>query len=360
MRTTKFPFLVALSAMTALALSGCASDGGSGAAPEGTVAIDVGDDKTVNLSTEPGLKVAVFIPGTANEYSQVLAQAAEETSEELGLDMTLFDAGYVPNEQLNQMQTALQSGDYDAAVVYAYDGTILCKIATEEYADANILVVNAGTTLCDAGVDETQTSTEDVWSPGTMNFVGSNNTRAYIDGWFKAVGEANPGKQKALAVFGPAVGAQTHFVETSMTAFAADNPDYEIESIYTDYSTSDAFNQTQTYLQGHPDTSLILSMYSPDVSRGIVEAVDAAGLTGKINIADQGFGYSVAQIEQGTIQLSTLFFPYNLMRLSLQSIVDAQSGDAGPRFVDDSVVGSAEEPFVVTKDTIADLPEELR
>ena len=356
--------LSAGSAAVLLALASCAGNAGGtpgSEGPAGTVAIDVGNDMTVNLSTSPNLKVAVFIPGVANEYGQAQELAAKETAKELGMEMTLFDGAYDPSQQLNQMQTALASGDYDAAVVQALDGTVVCKTITEDYPKANILMVNYVTPLCEYGINQTGKSVDEVWAPGTMNFVGSNNTRAYIDGWFTAAAAANPGKQNVVAVLGPAVAAQTRVIEVALAKFAQDNPDYTVDRIYTDYTTTGAFNKTQTYLQGHADTNLILSMYTPDISRGIIEAVEDAGLLGKIRVVDQGFGeFSIQQIEAGNIQFSTLFFPYNGIKVSLEAIAAAQRGEIGPRFADDSVIGSAKSPFTITKETVSDLPPELR
>jgi len=356
--------LATASAVTLLlTVAGCSS-GASPSSPSesggDTVPIDVGNDLTVNLTKET-LNVAVFTPGVANQYGQVMEQSAKDTAKELGIEMTLYDAGYDANQQLNQMQTALQSGDFDAAVVHPVDGTVICKITTEDYPEANILVSNNVNPLCDYGTDQVGESPEELWAPGTMNFVGSNNFMGYIDGWFTAAAEANPGPQKVLAVLGPATAAQTRVIEVALEKFEKANPEYEVEAINSDYMSTEAYTKTQAYLQGHPDTSLILSIYTPDISQGIVNAVTDAGLLGKVNIVDQGFGdFSLEQIEEGNIQFSTMFFPANAMKLSLESLVEAQSGDAGSRFVDDSVVGTVLEPFAVTKDSIDELPDELR
>ena len=365
MRTMKSRVMLAAgSTAVLLALAGCAGTAGGSPVSEGsadTVAIDVGNDMTVNLKTSPNLKVAVFIPGVANAYGLEQERAAKETAAKLGMDMTLFDGGYDPNKQLNQMQTALKSGSFDAAVVQSLDGTVVCKVLTEDFPKANILVSASGTSLCEYGTNQTGKSVDEVWAPGTLNFVGSNNTRAYIDGWFAAAAKANPGEQKVVAVFGLATASQTRVAEAAMAKFAKDNPNYTVDRIYTDYTTTDAYNQTQTYLQGHPDTSLILSVYTPDISQGIIQAVDKAGLLGKVRIVDQGFGeFQIEQIEAGNVQLSTLLFPYNQMKANLESIAAAQRGEAVTRFVDDSVIGTAESPFAITKDTVSELPAELR
>jgi ribose transport system substrate-binding protein len=352
--------LVSGFSVLALVLSSCT--GGAGGSSGGdTVPIDVGNDMTVDLSTRDDIKVAVFVPNVADTYGQSQERAVKEVSEELGLDSTVYDAGHDPVTQLTQMQTALQSGDFDAAIVQATDGTVLCKVATESFPEENILVVAQATPLCDQGVNQTGQSVDEIWSPGTMSFVGSNNSRAYIDGWFDAAAQANTGPQRVAVVMGSQLAAQTRVMETAMAEFAEANPGYIVDPIYTDYSTPDAYNKTQTYLQGHPDTTLIMSCYTPDVSKGIVQAVDQAGLLGKTKIVDQGFGdFTFDQVEQGNIQFSTLFFPYNQMKLSLQAIRDAQKGDPNKRFVDDSLIGTAEEPFLVTPDTVSQVPDELR
>lgn len=342
-----------------LALAACSTGTTTDGAGD-SVAVDVGNDLTVNLSTGP-LKVAVFIPTFATEYGALQEQVARDTAKDLGMEVTTFDAGFDPSEQLAQMQTVLQSGDYDAAVVQAADPTVICKIITEDYPKANILVSANVTSLCDYGVTQTGASPDEVWAPGTLNFVGSNNTLAYINGWFAAAAKANPGDQHVAVLLGPATAAHSRVVQVALEKFQSEHPGYTVDVMNTDYSSTDSYNQTQTYLQGHPDTTLILSVYSPDISQGAIKAIDDAGLTGKIAVIDQGFGeYLFTNIEDGVVQFSTLFFPANSMKLSLESIANAQKGDPGPRFVDDSVVGSASEPFTVNAETITDLPAGLR
>ncbi len=111
MRTMKSRMMfTAVSTAALLALAACAESASSQDPPADTVAIDVGNDMKINLKTSPNLKVAVFLPGVANAYGQAQELAAKETAKDLGMDMTLFDGGYNPSQQLNQMQTALASG----------------------------------------------------------------------------------------------------------------------------------------------------------------------------------------------------------------------------------------------------------
>jgi ribose transport system substrate-binding protein len=365
MRTMKCRMmLVAGSAAMVLAAAGCAGNTAGGARGEGSansVAIDVGNDMTVNLPRDRPLRIAYFLPSVVNDYGLTQKRAAEEMAQKLGVEITMFDAAFDPSRQLNQMQTALQSAHFDAALVSAVDGSTVCKTATDAYPKANVLVVAVGSPLCGLGPEQTGESLEEVWAPGTLNFVGSTISRAYVDGWFAAAAKANPGRQRVGVVMGLPIQEQTRVIELALKEFAANNSDYTVEPIHTDYTTADAYNKTQTYLQGHPDTTLLLSAYSPDISQGVIQAVKEAGLQGQIKIVDQGFGdFMIEQIEAGTVQLSTLLNPYNMSKVALESVVAAQSGDAVPRFADDSVIGTVKDPFTVTKETISDLPAELR
>ena len=365
MRTMKSRMmLVAGSVAVMVAAGGCAgtSEGnaGGGGGPADSVAIDVGNDMSVNLPTGRALKVAYFLPSLVNDYGKQQVRGAEETAKELGVELTIFDGAFDPNRQLNQMQTALQSGGFDAALVSAVDGSTVCKAATEDFPKANILVVIVGSPLCGRATEQQGESLDELWAPGTMSYVGGQSSRAYMDGWFAAGAKANPGKQKVGVVAGLAVQEHTRVVEAAMAEFKKNNPDYTVDLINTNFSTADAFNKVQTYLHGNPDTTLFYSVLSPDVTQGVIQAVEDAGLQGQIHIVDQGFGdYLVEQLKAGRVQLSTLAFPYNLSKKSLESVVKAQSGEDVPRSVDDSVIGSVKEPFTATKDTLSKLPADL-
>jgi hypothetical protein len=69
-----------------------------------------------------------------------------------------------------------------------------------------------------------------------------------------------------------------------------------------------------------------------------------------VKVVDQGAGkFTLDQIKAGNIQLSMLYFPANAMKLSIDSLVDAQAGKVSPHFVDDSLSGTAVNPLIITK-----------
>lgn len=363
--TTKALVLGTVITLGTMALAGCSTggggDAGSTSASADTVPIDVGDGMTVNLPKDKKLNIALFTQGTAIKYGQEMIRAADDAAEEYGFTYTLFDPGYDPSKQLSQMQTALQSGKFDAAVVAPTDGTVICKVATEDFPEANVLVSVQSTPLCGLGTAQTADSVpEDLWAPGTMNMVASNNTIKWADAWFDAAAEANPGEQRIAVVTGQETAEQTKVMAIAMENWKKEHPEYTVDMLFGDNTSTKAFELVQTYIQGHPDTSLILSHYTPDVTQGILKAIDAAGKTGEINVVDQGFGeFQIQSIEDGTVQLSAMFYPYNGVKLAFESIVNAQKGDPGPRFVDDSQIGTVTEPFFITKETVGELPAEL-
>jgi len=360
MRNSRVAMIAAVTA-TVLAVAGCTSGAASGSSASGTVAVNVGNGMVVHLTKKP-LRLAVFASDVVTDYGHARAAQAKVTADKLGMKMTLFDADGDPAKQLGQMQTALQSGKFDAAVVAPTDGSVVCKIITQQFPKANILVSANITPLCNYGqTQKVGKPGSQIWAPGTLNTVGSNNYIGYINAWFAAAAKANPGQQHVVVTLGPATAAQTRVVLVAEKQFEKDNPKYTVDTLYGDYSATTAFNEAQVYLQGHPDTTLMMSDYTPAISQGDLKAISAEGMQSQVHVVDQGFGtFSLDAIKAGTIQLSTLFFPANAMKLSIESLANAQKGKPGPRFVDDSVVGTAYKPFIVTKSTLAKVPVSVR
>jgi ABC-type sugar transport system substrate-binding protein len=361
---TRGMHLRAITAVGALALLAAACGGGSSAgkaSPGGgssssssasTVAIDVGNGMTVHL-TKAKLHIGVFIPGLANEYSKQLWDGVQAGAKQIGATVTLYNSNYSATTQLNQAQTALQSAHLDAAFVHPNDGTVVCNVFTKQYPQHNILVVNSIVPLCDRGTAQTGSSPDELWAPGTMSFVGSNNYLGYIEKWFEAAANANPGKQKAVVVLGPQTAGQTQVVLKALNAFKAKNSDFQIaDTIFSDYTAPGAFKQMQSYLTAHNNITVVMSIYSPDMTQGILRAMKADGKT-NLKLVDQGGSkFSVDEIKAGVVQLTMAYFPYTSAVKAIVALGQAQQGNTPPRFVDDSTKGTAQDPFIITKSNV--------
>lgn len=328
----------------------------SGEEASGTVSVDVGEGQTVEYTTSP-LTIGVFLPGLVNQALRETWEGAKEQAAKEGAKAVLYDSGFDPTKQLNQIQNAIQQGSIDAAIIEADDSNVVCNAFSKEAPEAGILVSVAIIPLCEKETEQQGKSPEELWQPGTLNYSGSNNYVGFIEKWFEEAANALPGKQVVVPVVGQATIGQTLLVEKALEGYEAANPSSEFEVadfIYSNYETTDAFNQTQTYLQAHPDTTVMMSINSPDTTEGMIKAIEAAGLEDQVKVVDLGIAgpETTKLITEGKTVLGLPYFSASATAHSVESLVAAQSGEEQPRYIDDSFIGSAEEPFVVTKKTL--------
>jgi ribose transport system substrate-binding protein len=357
---------------TGVAFAGCGSSSGSGAAAGGAAAsnsnakgatatvagdkvtVDVGTYK-INLPKGKGkLNIAFFMNAQANAWQINFAKAAKEQAAKEGDKITMFNSGFDPTTQIRQMINAASSKKFNAAVLISIDTNAECTVATKTLPAAGMLVSVAAQPICGHG---DATVGKDMWQPGTLNYVGGDVSGPATSAWVKLVGKANPGPQNVAVVVGPATAATTIGEEAAIKAYAKAHPEFKIGSfINTDYTTPKTYTATLNYLHAHPETTMVMSVYSPDCTRGVMQALAALGKVGKIKVADQGGAqYAVDQIKSGTLQLTMPYFPELQAQMAVASLQQAAAGGATPSFVSNvpSKYGTWDNPLPVTKDNVA-------
>jgi ribose transport system substrate-binding protein len=360
-----------LSAVIALVAAGCGSSndksntGTSSAASgsnSGSVSVDVGNGKPIEFKKGQKLRLGLFLPGSGNQYMKSYTASGLAEAKKLGLDVKVYDPAFNATTQVNQMQNAIQQKAIDLAVVHAADGTVTCNAVTKSMPAANILVNAVIIPQCDTGTSQTGKSGDELWVPGMLNFVGSNNTLGWNVKWFEAAAKANPGPQKAALILGQATGGQSRVIQKALKLWQTQNPGSQfkvIDTVNTDYSAPDTFKKTQSYLQAHPDVNVLMVASSPDQTQGAVKAVDQAGKAGKVKIINSGGDpYSIDGIKKGSIQLTMPQFPTTSVKLAIDSVVNAARGTKQPKFVDDSASGgnSIDNPLITTKANVDQAP----
>jgi ribose transport system substrate-binding protein len=357
-------------AMVALVAAGCGSskDSSSNAAStssssgSGTISVDVGNGKPITFKKGQKLRLGLFLPGSGNQYMKSYTASGLREAKKLGLSVKVYDAGFNPTTQVNQMQNAIQQKAIDLAVVHAADGTVTCSAVTKLMPAANILSNAVIIPQCDTGTSQTGKSGDELWVPGMLNFVGSNNTLLFNVKWFDAAAKANPGPQKAALILGQATGGQSRVIQKALKLWETQNPSSPFkvtDTVNTDYSAPDTFKKTQSYLQAHPDVNVLMVASSPDQTQGAVKAVDQAGKSGQVKIINSGGDpYSIAGIKAGTIQLTMPQFPSTSVKLAIDSVVKAAHGIKQPKFIDDSTGSgnSIANPLIITKANVDKAP----
>ncbi|MEN2738381.1 sugar ABC transporter substrate-binding protein [Microbacterium sp. X-17] len=361
MRTsTKKKLTLAVALSTALLLAGCAGASGSGSSGDGgTVAVDVGTGTPINLNKGP-LRLALLMNDTSNEWEQNVVQGAQDAAKSYGWTLDVLNPGFDVQKQLNQIQTIATSGRYDAVLAIPVDGALTCTAFSQTLPQANILVSIGATQLC----DRSQAEGDNLWQPGTLNWVGGTGVTAqYIRSWLDVAVKMNPGPQKAVILMGPQVITVSQTTNTILDKeFIPAHPDFVIaDRLYTDFTTPDTYQKVLDYLTAHPDINVVLSTYSPDMTRGAIEAINALGRTG-ITIADSGGAkYTFDQIAAGAIQFTSPLFPRETGQYMVDSIKAAQDGKAPQRFISDipPALGSLTNLPIFTKDNMSTFTPEF-
>jgi ABC-type sugar transport system substrate-binding protein len=333
------------------AASGQSAAGSASSSDAGSVAVDVGTGTPVSLKKGP-LKVGIFLSGAATKWGQVLGDAAVAKGKELGFNPVIVSSDFDLQKRLSQAQVAATNKTYDAILVEPVASAQECDVFTKTLPKAGVLVIDIVTPLCGKGTE----TGDAMWSPGTATYVGGDTTIGYVRSFLKAVVTKYPGKQTVAFVTGPEIDPLAVMDKQAVQEIEKDHPDFKVKSfVNSDWTTPSAQKLTQAYLAANPDVTLILSAYSPDVSRGVVGALTALGKAGKIPVADQGgTEYSVQQIKSGSIGLTIPYFPANHGTLAMQAIADAQSGKQLPKWISDvpTEYGSVDAPLAVTSQNL--------
>jgi ribose transport system substrate-binding protein len=312
-----------------------------------TVAVDVGNG-TVQLP-KGALKVGIFMNAQSNQWQQAVANNAKKVAESYGWTATITEYNFDEQKMEDAMRTAITNKTYDAWVVVPIDGVASCKLVTEEAPKANILVTVAGTTMC--GRDNK--SVPDMWAPGTYSYHALAPSPDYQRKWFAALAKRYPGPQKVAYVVGPEANGATIVAHTIGDEFSNSQADFKVvDYINTDYSAPTTFAAVQAYLQAHKDTTLILSIYSPDVSQGTVQALKSLGLAGKLKMSDMGGAqFTIDQIKAGVIDLTMPYYPVTQGENTVKAIKDAQDG-VTPKRIYDEIPGGIDNALIITKDNV--------
>lgn len=250
--------------MVLLALAACSNTGET----VNTSGPAKNDDQEESTDEGKGdITVAYFSAGASNNYLQTGIQEVEKVATDYGWKVDVYDGGFDPLTQLNQVQNAVAQDKYDAFLIEAVDGNQLCDIVQSQVLPKGIAVSAINIELCGA-IDEA--------AEGTLTFVGGQGVNIYED-IYKNIDENNPDGGKIAVIGGPSTGTPYLNNIRGMESVIANNDKWEIVGPFsTDYTANQAFQVAQNTVQANPDLKVIFSNYS-GMTNGVVEAVNAAG-----------------------------------------------------------------------------------
>lgn len=316
----------ALVGLISIALAACggtpASTSASGSERPTASRTVIVDGVVIPLSGD--LRVAFFAPFLGNAAIQLVNKSIKaKVAAVPGATLTVFDANGSPTTQINQIQNAVQSKQYNVAFVIAADPVLACKPVTEDMPKAGILVGVFNTPMCDTWKNEG----DQLRAPGTFAFIGGTHTIDYYTDYFTWIAKQNPGPQKVLVITAPQLNAIAQAIDIALKKVSAANPGFEVvDEAYTDYSVPMTFTKTQAMVQAHPDATILYTGYST-AAQGAVKALKAAGKQKSIKIYDKGGSQWAADaVRDGTIEATTPEAQATSANALMQLLIDAFDG----------------------------------
>ncbi|MFJ6215582.1 sugar ABC transporter substrate-binding protein [Streptomyces sp. NPDC092296] len=316
------PVVAAMLSVAACSTGVSASGDGGGAASEPA--------KSSKVTKAADLRIAFFSSGENNTYLQAGIAAVKETAKAAGASVDVFDGKFDAQVQYNQVQSAITSGKYNAFVLEANDGNLLCNIITKTAANAGILVSVINQPLCDRALG----SGDDLWSPGTVTTVAGQTADLYLD-WVKAVERENPDGGSVAAIMGTSLSTNSINFKNALAQLVKDNPKFKVVSQqYTDYTTPKASAAVQTILQANPKLDIVMSNYS-GMTVGVTAGVKAAGRQKSVKVYDMGGDdWALKAVKSGSLAGTVILLPKQEGAQGVKALIDTAEGRTVPHFID--------------------------
>lgn len=309
--------------------------------------IDVGTDAPVMGGCDP-LRIAFMIVATNNTHLQAQIKGAQDAAAEIGAELSIFDPNWSPTTQFNQAQNIISGGQYNAILAEMNDGNQACGILTETAPQAGVLVAVVNQPVCGRGSNEG----DELWAPGTLNFVGGTQGRAAFRDWIFGIAKENPGPQKVAVLTGPDLNSNTINTDLAIKDVQAAFPDFKvIATVRTDYSVLQGNEKTLPLFQANKDLTVFISNYS-DMTRGAVQAAKQVGITDTMRIYDSGGNkWAFEAVRRGEIARTRTIEPYAETYTAIKQIGEAWAGQKVARF-------TLTNTQTITPENVADLKAE--
>ncbi len=222
---------------------------------------------------DDGFKVAISL-AEYNEWNKLYEGVIKSKCEEFGWTYEIFDAKQDANTQIDQVRSIIAQG-FDAMTIQAADMAALAPVVTEA-ANAGIIVVDH------YGFTDEQVPADKIYKVlFGQKESGILEAEKYI--------ELN-GDSGKVALISGLTGADNAMQRMAgFKEVLAKYPNIEIVAEeYCDWDTQKAQTAAENILTAHPDLAAFI-VADDGMSKGVWNAIEAAGKANTCKIASQGF-----------------------------------------------------------------------
>ena len=256
-----------------------------------------------------GLKVAISV-AEYNEWNKLYEAVIKEKCEEWGWTYEIFDAKQDPSTQIDQVNSIIAQG-FDAMTIQAADNAALAPVVGQA-ADKGIIVVDHYGFADELGISN---------KIYKVLFGQKESGVLQAEEYIKACGDS--GK---VAIIAGLTGADNAMARTAgFEEVLAKYPNIEIVATqYCDWDTQKAQTAAENILTAHPDLKAFL-VQDDGMSKGVWNAIEAAGKQDQVVIASQGFyEWSIPYIKEGKF-LFTITYPAGFFSRDAMDVIKAVS-----------------------------------
>ena len=218
-------------------------------------------------------KVAISL-AEYNEWNKNYEKVIAEKCEEFGWTYEIFDSKQDANTQIDQVRSIIAQG-FNAMTIQAVDNAALAPVVGEA-ADAGVIVVDHYGFADELGISD---------KIYKVLFGQKEAGKLQAEEYIKAAGET--GK---VAIIAGLTGADNAMQRTAgFEEVLKQYPGIEIVATeYCDWDTQKAQTAAENILTAHPDLAAFL-VQDDGMSKGVWNAIEAAGKQDTCKIASQGF-----------------------------------------------------------------------
>ena len=267
--------------------------------------------------TKEGFKVAISL-AEYNEWNKNYEKVIKEKCDEWGWTYEIFDAKQDANTQIDQVRSIIAQG-FDAMTIQAADNAALAPVVGEA-ADAGIIVVDHYGFADELGISD---------KIYKVLFGQKESGILEAEEYIKACGE-----EGKVAIISGLTGADNAMQRVAgMEEVLKKYPNIEIVATeYCDWDTQKAQTAAENILTAHPDLKAFL-VADDGMSKGVWNAIEAAGKQETCKIASQGFyDYSIEYLKSDKF-LFTITYPAGFFSRDAMDVIKQVADGGSPERV---------------------------
>ena len=267
--------------------------------------------------TKEGFKVAISL-AEYNEWNKNYEKVIKEKCDEWGWTYEIFDAKQDANTQIDQVRSIIAQG-FNAMTIQAADNAALAPVVGEA-ADAGIIVVDHYGFADELGISD---------KIYKVLFGQKESGILEAEEYIKACGE-----EGKVAIISGLTGADNAMQRVAgMEEVLKKYEKIEIVATeYCDWDTQKAQTAAENILTAHPDLTAFL-VADDGMSKGVWNAIEAAGKQETCKIASQGFyDYSIEYLKSDKF-LFTITYPAGFFSRDAMDVIKQVADGGSPERV---------------------------